>query len=159
MRAATLCLTLLLACLFAATPAHALQQTLVASDGQEDDYFGADVAVDGDTAVVGATTNFQSAGYVYVFTRDGDTWTQTARLQGSDTESGDQFGVNVAIEGDTIVVGAPKHPNGTRPAGRRRLHVRPHGRRRTGRRRPSSPSRHRRRRARSSAARWPSTAA
>lgn len=108
MRAVTLRLTLL-ACLLFAAPAHALQQTLVASDGAEDDYFGWDVAVDGDTAVVGATQNFAGPGFVYVFTRNGDVWTQTARLQGSDTQTGDHFGQHVAVQGDTIVVGAPYH--------------------------------------------------
>ena len=111
MRAVTLCLTLL-ACVLAA-PAQALEQTLVASDGEAGDYLGGDVAVDGDTAVVGATQNFVGPGLVYVFTRDGDVWTQTARLQGSDTQAGDAFGQNVAIDGDTIVVGAPRHLNGS----------------------------------------------
>lgn len=108
MRAATLCVTLL-ACLVAAAPAAALEQTLVASDGAADDYLGWSVAVDGDTAVVGATQNFNGPGLVYVFTRIGDTWTQSARLQGSDTQAGDGFGQHVAIDGDTIVVGAPRH--------------------------------------------------
>ena len=116
MRLIALCLALL-ACLLVAAPAHALEQTLIASDGAEGDYFGWSVAVDGDTAVVGATQNFAGPGFVYVFTRGGDVWKQTARLQGSDTETGDHFGQHVAIDGDTIVVGAPRHIIGTEAAG------------------------------------------
>ncbi len=116
MRYVALCLALL-ACLLAAAPAAALEQTLIASDGVEDDYFGSSVAVDGDTAVVGATQNFAGPGFVYVFTRDGDVWKQTARLQGSDTASGDHFGQSVAIDGDTIVVGAPRNIIGADAAG------------------------------------------
>ncbi len=108
MRAATFCVTVL-ACLVAAAPAAALEQTLVASDGAAGDYLGWSVAVDGDTAVVGATQNFSGPGLVYVFTRNGDAWAQSARLQGSDTQAGDGFGQHVAIDGDTIVVGAPRH--------------------------------------------------
>lgn len=112
MRAATLCATLL-ACLVAAAPAGALEQTLIASDGAANDFLGWSVAVDGDTAVVGAIQNFSGPGLAYVFTRNGDTWAQTARLQGSDTQAGDGFGQSVAIDGDTIVVGAPRHIIGT----------------------------------------------
>src|SRR5688500_10438727 len=103
----------------AAAPAHALEQKLVATDGAENDYLGWDVDVDGDTAVVGGVQEeSESPGIVYVFTRSGDSWTQTARLQATDTQVGDRFGQSVAIDGDTIVVGAPNHiVNGKDAAG------------------------------------------
>jgi hypothetical protein len=83
---------------------------LVASDGAASDLFGGSVAVWGDTAVVGAEDDDLSvgnnAGSAYVFVRNGSTWSQQQKLTAGDAESSALFGVSVAIEGDTIVVGA-----------------------------------------------------
>ena len=86
------------------------QQQLTAADGAALDQFGAAVAISGDTAIVGAPydtvgANFHQ-GSVYVFTRSGNTWTQQAQLFANDGAAGDEFGWSVAIDGDTIVVGA-----------------------------------------------------
>jgi len=93
-----------------------------ASNTDADDYFGSRVAISGDTLVVGApgeassatgingdqTDNSASAsGAVYVFIRDGDSWTQQAYLKASTTTARNGFGNALAIDGDTIVVGAP----------------------------------------------------
>jgi len=54
------------------------------------------------------------AGAAYVFLRTGTTWAQQAYLKASNTGATDQFGVSVAIAGDTIVVGANlESSNGT----------------------------------------------
>ena len=86
------------------------QAKLTAGDAAADDYFGLSVAVSGNTAVVGAygkTVNgFTIAGAVYVFTRSGSTWKQQAKLTADDAAHFDDFGLSVAISGDTIVVGA-----------------------------------------------------
>jgi hypothetical protein len=85
------------------------QATLVATDGQVVDLFGSSVAIDADTAVVGSFANNGAgvdSGAVYVFTRTGSTWTQQAKLLAADGAAGDGFGSSVAIDGDTIVVGA-----------------------------------------------------
>ena len=76
-----------------------------AADGAAGDQFGVSVAVDGDTAVVGADRANDRRGSAYIFTRDstGD-WTQQVKLDGEET--GDQFGWSVAVDGDTVVVGA-----------------------------------------------------
>ncbi|MGZ5529524.1 MAG: FG-GAP repeat protein, partial [Limisphaerales bacterium] len=86
------------------------QQQLAAGDGAAFDQFGAAVAMSGDTAVVGAPydtvgANFHQ-GSVYVFIRSGSTWTQQAQLFADDGAAGDEFGWSVAIDGDTIVIGA-----------------------------------------------------
>ena len=47
-----------------------------------------------------------NAGAVYVFVRDGTTWTQQAYLKASNTGIFEYFGHSVAIDGDTLVVGA-----------------------------------------------------
>ena len=90
-----------------AAPAAALEQTLTAADGATDDTFGEAVAIDGDTLVVGATSSDGDKGAVYVYQRSGDVWTQTAKLSASDGATSDSLGSSVAIDGDTIVVGAP----------------------------------------------------
>jgi len=87
------------------------QARLQGSDLQASDLFGLSVAIDGDTAVVGAFNNDTggaNAGAVYVFTRSGTTWTQQAKLQSSPVEAGARFGQSVAIENGTIVVGADR---------------------------------------------------
>ena len=78
---------------------------LTASVGLGGDHFGISVAIDGNTAVVGADRANSKKGSVRIFTRDPNgLWTQQAKLEGENT--GDQFGWSVAVEGDTVVVGA-----------------------------------------------------
>ena len=84
------------------------------SDGAAGDYFGASVAVDGDTIVIGASGgNFSNinAGSAYVFTKPATGWVTTstaatAKLTASDGVGGDVFGRRIAVDGDTIVAGA-----------------------------------------------------
>lgn len=79
---------------------------LIASDAATNDYFGISVSISGDTAVVGAYGDDTWAGAAYVFTRMGETWTEEAKLRGSDTGVSDLFGASVSIDGDVIAVGA-----------------------------------------------------
>jgi FG-GAP repeat len=87
------------------------EQKLTAGDAATRDFFGRSVAVNGDTVVVGATGDDdggQSSGSAYVFTRSGTTWTQQTKLTAElDAGGGDQFGNSAAIDGNTVVVGAP----------------------------------------------------
>ena len=82
---------------------------LTAGDGASGDQFGWSVALDGDTALVGAmgdqvgVNSFQ--GSAYVFIRSGSTWTQQAKLTSGDGASGDKLGWSVALDGDTAMVG------------------------------------------------------
>jgi hypothetical protein len=85
------------------------QAKLVPADGAASDYFGYAVAVDADTIVVGAYKDDDkgsASGSAYVFTRTGGTWTQQAKLVPADGTAGDYFGFAVAVDADTIVVGA-----------------------------------------------------
>ncbi len=79
---------------------------LTAADGEANDFFGASVAISGDTVVVGAVGASSGQGAAYVFTGSGSAWTQTAELTAADGAAGDSFGASVAISGNTLVVGA-----------------------------------------------------
>jgi len=83
------------------------QAKLTASDGAADDRFGFSVAIAGDTIVVGGNPSVSGeSGSAYIFTRTGVTWTQQAQLTASDATLDNEFGISVAIDVDTIVVGA-----------------------------------------------------
>jgi FG-GAP repeat len=81
-------------------------------DGTKNDFFGRSVAISGDTVVVGMPgddDNGPSSGSAYIFQRDNggvDAWGRVAKITPEDAEAGDNFGVSVAINGDTIMVGA-----------------------------------------------------
>lgn len=97
------------------------QDHLKASNTGTGDFFGDSVAIAGDTIVVGASGEWSKAtgingdqgdnsapgsGAAYVFVRSGTVWSQQAYLKASNTDGGDGFGHSVAIDGDTVVVGA-----------------------------------------------------
>lgn len=72
-------------------------------------FFGASVAIDGDRIVVGAhgdSNTDVAAGAAYVFVRTFTKWTSEGKLIGSENTAFDNFGISVAIKGDTIVCGA-----------------------------------------------------
>ena len=87
---------------------------LVASDGTSGDshQFGGAVKFNGTTLLIGApgpdyTSGAYAPGEAYVFTNSGGTWTETEILQPDDSADGDQFGFSLAIEGTTLLIGAP----------------------------------------------------
>jgi hypothetical protein len=101
---------------------------LKASNTGEYDTFGRTVAASGDTVVVGASAEDSAAvgvngdhtsndapesGAVYVFVRNGATWTQQAYIKAPNTEALDRFGCAVALSGDTLVIGALGEDSGS----------------------------------------------
>jgi len=102
-------------------------QKLIASDGGASDNFGNNVAISGNTLVVGAGNRDcamgPDCGSAYVFRLNGANWVQEAELIPSDLAPGDLFGGDffgggVAVDGDRIVVGAAySDPNGVSAAG------------------------------------------
>lgn len=68
------------------------------------DLYGAAVAVDGDTAIVGAPG--QLSGAVYVHVRSGGGWSVQARLVATGGGVDEAFGTSVALEDNQLVVGA-----------------------------------------------------
>lgn len=91
---------------------------LAAGDGGRFDGLGESMALDGDTALVGAAghagNNGNDAGAVYVFNRIGGSWSQVDKLAPLLLDRADFFGRSVALDGGTALVGAPtdEDPNG-----------------------------------------------
>lgn len=95
-------------------------EKLLPADGALEDYFGHAVAVSGNTAVIGMQYDDdqgENSGSAYVFHFDGDEWTQQAKLLPDDGAASDKFGASVAIDGDTIVVGAEEDDDAAVNAG------------------------------------------
>jgi len=89
------------------------QASLIPSDVGPSDNFGFSVAIEGDTAVIGAPFPEGPApnpdprpGFAFVFVRNGVTWAEQAKLMASNANTYDGFGWSVALSGNTIVVGA-----------------------------------------------------
>lgn len=81
--------------------------------GVDKDHFGFSVSVSGDTVVVGAPQlNFDpppaatGPGTAYVYKQSGNDWNLQATLSVSGGATGDKYGIDTAISGNTIVVGA-----------------------------------------------------
>jgi hypothetical protein len=91
-------------------------QALIANEEAALDRFGGAVAASGDTVAVGAPLDAEpggpATGAVYVYLRDGDGWRLQQKLQPLAAAAGDQFGAAVALEGDTLLVGAPHRDGG-----------------------------------------------
>ena len=96
-----------------------------ASNSDISDFFGTSLALshDGDTLVVGAPRESSSSrgvggnqennlavasGAVYVFGRQGDTWSQKSYIKASNADNNDQFGRYLSLSGDgsVLVVGS-----------------------------------------------------
>ena len=86
------------------------QAKLMSNDPFTVDNFGTSVDIEGSIAVVGCPNdddNGFNSGSVFVFTRSGTTWNQSAKLKPTVGNAQDYFGTSVCISGDTIVIGAP----------------------------------------------------
>jgi len=99
-----------------------VQQTkLTAPDAASADNFGAALAMSGKTLIVGApkvdAKGKKDSGAAYVFVRDGARWKQQAKLVSSNARKSDQFGRNVATNGNVILVGAELANEGAESSG------------------------------------------
>lgn len=91
-------------------------QKIVVAEGVENDQLGSALAIDGDTAVIGAIWRQGERGVAYVFTNTGGDWSQAQRLAASDGAAigtdgiglppTDNFGMTLALQGDTALIGA-----------------------------------------------------
>lgn len=75
------------------------------------DRFGYSVAVDEDTALIGAPgeaiDGMGGAGAVFIYNGAGTSWSQQTEMKDPDPAISDGFGCTVALSGDTALVGAP----------------------------------------------------
>jgi len=99
------------------------QEYIKASNTDSLDLFGTSLSISADTLVVGAPgeasngdnqadNNAPRAGASYVFTRSGTNWSQQGYLKASNVDANDAFGQSVALEDDTLAVGAPLEDSG-----------------------------------------------
>ena len=81
------------------------------------DQFGQAVSISGDYAVVAAPhSGSRRTGAVHIYENTGDEWTFVKEIvapnQDNDIAGGDRFGWSVGLQGNTLVVGAPREENG-----------------------------------------------
>lgn len=86
---------------------------LISTTASSLDYLGRSVSISGDYLIVGADESdgagYYSAGVAYIFKRDSGSgiWSQMQKLLASDLRGDDEFGNQVLIDGDRIVVSSP----------------------------------------------------
>lgn len=90
-------------------PVVRLEQDVSANDGTPNDAFSWSVAVSGKTALIGApalTVNGRPyQGAAYIFSESNGSWHQVAKLTPSDGAAYVEFGVAVALSGNTALIG------------------------------------------------------
>lgn len=114
MNATLLPVLLALATLPVAAHAQTCHHVLRAPQADDYDRFGEAVGISADDIVVGEPGDdiaANGAGAARVFHRDGRTWTSLA-LASSSPRAGGDFGRAVAIDGDTLAIGAPGEHDG-----------------------------------------------
>ena len=82
---------------------------LVASDGEQYDYFGCSVDISGNIAVIGASGNDDNrskSGSAYIFRYNNSSWIEVAKIVASDGYLNDEFGYSIAVSGSYVLVGA-----------------------------------------------------
>jgi len=111
--AAVFCVSTLAAAAAAQAPQCVLERERLRAPGAlPADVVGWSVDIDGDTLVLGAFRDDDigaDAGSVHVWRRTGVSFTHEAELTASDGAPLDGFGQAVALDGDTLLVGAYKH--------------------------------------------------
>lgn len=98
-----------------------LESTIRASNPDINDQFGSAISLDGNTIAIGSLgessnstgvngnqndNSLTNSGAVYVFTRNGTSWTQQAYIKASNTGVGDAFGAAIELQDNTLVIGA-----------------------------------------------------
>ncbi|QQR90826.1 MAG: hypothetical protein IPJ88_03570 [Myxococcales bacterium] len=74
------------------------------------DDFGRKIIVDGDRLFVGESWPI---GYLHYYERTAGTWTFKQSLQASNAQNNDRFAFAFAVEGNTLIIGAPGFSNGS----------------------------------------------
>lgn len=98
------------------------QAELFPPDAKDFDRFGEAVAISGTVIAVGARDKSQAglstAGAVYIFSREGTTWSDPVKIVADSISAGDHYGNAVSISGERLIVGAAgRDPLNTPQAG------------------------------------------
>jgi len=88
--------------------------TEIPSGGRTGNFFGFSVAISGGTVLASAPGTAipghdVNSGGVFEYVRSGAAWPQVAKFAGADTGPGDTFGWDVALAGNTAIIGAPRN--------------------------------------------------
>lgn len=89
------------------------EKKLLPSDLENANDFGVDVCLNGDYAVIGAYNydfmgpEYEDSGAVYIFKRAGDSWIEETKIPDPKNDINSWFGLEVFIDGDYAMVGAP----------------------------------------------------
>jgi len=85
-----------------------------------------DIDSTGTRIIVGATLDVSGTSAAYIFVRSGSTWTQEAKIQSTDIQSGDFFGYSVSFDlnANKCIVGATKEDTGGSDVGAAYIFVR-----------------------------------
>lgn len=92
-----------------------LEQQFAPDDGQVGDDFGSEVILLGDTLIASSPLNNEAAldaGAVYVFAREGISWTQEQKILPPVATIGDAFGTSFAVFENTLAIGKPYSDSG-----------------------------------------------
>jgi hypothetical protein len=96
-------------CILGAAQASGAPEIVPSPDGFFIDNFGRAIALQADTLIVGAPlqdVDAQDDGAVYVLRWTSAGWSLVQKLDASDGVAFDSFGISLALDGDTLVVGA-----------------------------------------------------
>ena len=96
------------------------KQILTAPDGQAGDAFGQSIALTDTHLVIGSPKKDalgKDSGAAYIYQRKNGVWRYQTTITASDGVAGDLFGISVAIDGNTILVGADLHDKTAENAG------------------------------------------
>jgi len=98
-------------------------QVLRPADPTAEMYFGYNLAVDGDLALVGAFQDSSvgfgnDSGSAYAFALNGTQWQQIQKITPADGQNGAHFGRAVAVSGDLALVGANLHTTSVNQGGK-----------------------------------------
>jgi hypothetical protein len=85
------------------------RKKLLASGGVAGDFFGDRVSINGDTIAIANTNQNTGWGNGYIFDRNeggANNWGQVKKINGSDEIPSDNYGTDIAIYADTVVIGS-----------------------------------------------------
>lgn len=96
------------------------EEKLTATDATGGEEFGVSVSISGNRALIGSWKDGDSgpdSGSAYLFVRTDSEWAQTTKLTATDAFADDEFGFPVALDNDTIIIGARQNDDGGDNAG------------------------------------------